>query len=77
MVLKHKSKTMKSFGTKVQKVSQTITPFGGISFVNNVFNQVGLSKLIDSELGIRVHGMDYRYSEIIRNLFNIFFCGFV
>jgi hypothetical protein len=42
-----KNKSMKSFGTKVQKVSQNITSFAGISFVNNAFNQAGLSELID------------------------------
>jgi hypothetical protein len=33
---------MKSFGTKVQKASQNITSFAGISFVNNAFNQARL-----------------------------------
>ena len=38
---------MKFFATKIQKLSQNITPFGGISYVNDVFNQCGLGQLID------------------------------
>jgi hypothetical protein len=36
---------------KVQKFSKTVNPFSGISFANNIFNQVGMSHLIDNELG--------------------------
>ena len=38
---------------KLQKVSQTITPFSGISFGYEEFNKSGLSNLIDSQPGIR------------------------
>jgi hypothetical protein len=61
-------------GIKVEKKSQSITPFAGISFVNEAFNQCGLGHLIDSELGVRTLS-GYQYSEIIRNIFHIFFCG--
>ncbi len=33
---------------KLQKVSQTITPFAGISFIHEEFNKSGLSDLIDN-----------------------------
>ncbi|MDR0572797.1 MAG: hypothetical protein LBG96_01990 [Tannerella sp.] len=33
--------------TKIQKVSQTITPFAGVSFINSEFNRCVLSQLID------------------------------
>lgn len=39
---------------KVQKFSKTVNPFLGISFANNTFDQVGMSQLIDNELGDRV-----------------------
>lgn len=59
---------------KVQKVSQSITPFAGICFVNDEFNKSGLSNLIDKTLGIRnIPG--YQYGEILRSWFNIFYCG--
>lgn len=35
---------------KLQKVSQTITPFAGISFIHEEFNKSGLSDLIDNHL---------------------------
>jgi len=66
---------MKPFVTKVVKFSQNITPFGGISYVNQAFNNCGLPQLIDNELGIRGNGTGYSHSELFRNWFNIFFCG--
>lgn len=59
---------------KVQKVSQSITPLAGISFVNQEFNESGLLNLIDTRLGIRSL-TGYQYGEIFRAWFNIFFCG--
>jgi len=66
---------MKSFATKVVKLSQSITPFGGISYVNAEFTKSGLGQLIDNELGVRGSGTGYSYSEIIRAWNNVFFCG--
>jgi hypothetical protein len=66
---------MKSFAPKVVKFSQNITPFGGISYVNTEFNNCGLSRLIDDELGIRGSGTGYSHSEIFRTWSNLFFCG--
>jgi hypothetical protein len=60
---------------KLQKISANISPFAGINFVNHGFNKVGLSQLIDNELGARVKTVGFSYSEIIRNLINIFFSG--
>ena len=60
---------------KIQKYRNSVSPFSGISFVNESFNKVGLSQLIDSELGKRVKYTGYSYSEIIRNLTNVFLSG--
>ena len=60
---------------KVQKYKKTVSSFSGISFVNESFNTIGLSQLIDSELGGRVKYAGYSYSEIIRNLANVFLSG--
>ena len=59
---------------KLQKVSQTITPFAGISFVHEEFNKSGLSNLIDNYLGIR-NSTGYSYAELFRTWFEVFFCG--
>jgi hypothetical protein len=66
---------MKNYMPKIEKKSQNITPFAGISYVNTQFNNCGLGQLIDTELGVRVKTTGYSYSEIFRTWFNIFFCG--
>lgn len=64
---------------KVQKVSQTITPFAGISFIHEEFKKSGPSDLIHNYLGagngsgrvvnrssgftLTVHMTVYNYSE--------------
>lgn len=60
---------------KLIKSNKTITPFGGISFVNEVFTTSGLTDLIDTFLGDRVEIFGYQYSDIIRNLTNLFLSG--
>lgn len=60
---------------KLQKISTNVSPFAGISFVNNEFNNVGLTQLIDNELGARVKTFGFSYSDIIRNVTNIFCSG--
>ena len=66
---------MKSFATKVIKLSQDVTSFGGISYVNAEFINSGLGQLIDTELGSRGIGAKYTHSEIFSAWFNVFFCG--
>jgi hypothetical protein len=61
-------------GIKVQQKFQTITPFGGISYINDEFTRSGLSALIDKELGRRSI-LGYQYSDIFRTWFSLFFCG--
>ena len=51
---------------KVQKSSQRITPFSGVCFADEAFNQTGLSQLIDTEFGIRSVLYGYQYSDIFR-----------
>jgi len=60
---------------KVQKLADTVSPLAGISFVNKLFDQIGMSRLIDRELGQRSRLAGYQYSEIIRNLTNVFISG--
>ena len=60
---------------KLQKRSTTVSPFAGISFVNKEFENVGMSQLIDNELGKRVKTVGFNYSDILKNFFNVFFSG--
>jgi hypothetical protein len=60
---------------KIQKIVNSTSPFAGISFSNSIFNNCGLSQLIDKELGVRAASTRYLYSDIIRNYANIIFSG--
>jgi len=60
---------------KVQINSSTISPFAGISYVNNEFNKSGISQLIDKELGMRASTKGYTYANVIKNYSNLFYCG--
>lgn len=60
---------------KLQKKSTNVSPFAGIFFINNEFDKIGMKQLIDNELGARVKTIGFTYSNIIKNLFNVFYCG--
>jgi hypothetical protein len=66
---------MNMTGTKVQKSSQTITPFAGISFINEEFSHCGLAQLIDKESGYRQSTKGFKYSDIVCSWYSLFFCG--
>ena len=59
---------------KVHIKSEKVTPFGGIFSMMELFDAL-LSKTIDSTLGIRSTLIGYQYSEIIRSLMCVYFCG--
>ena len=59
---------------KIQIKSEKLTPFGGIFSIMEQFDSI-LSSVIDSPLGLRCKSFGYRYSEIIRSLMSIYFCG--
>jgi hypothetical protein len=61
--------------TKVQKISNNITPFAGVFFVHEEFNRSGLRQLIDNQLGYRVSTKGYSYSNLFRNFFNLLLSG--
>ena len=59
---------------KIQIKSEKLTPFGGIFSIMEQFDST-LSSVIDSSLGLRYRSFGYQYSEIIRSLMSIYFCG--
>ena len=59
---------------KIQIKSEKLTPFGGIFSIMEQFDST-LSSVIDSTLGPRCRLFGYQYSEIIRSLMSIYFCG--
>jgi hypothetical protein len=60
---------------KVEKNSQKINPFGGINFVVNEIKKSGVLDVIDNQLGDRPKQATYSYSDLILNLWSVFFCG--
>ena len=54
--------------------SMRFTPFGGIFSIMEQFYPK-LSSVIDSTLSIRSSNYGYKYSEIIRSLMSVYFCG--
>jgi len=59
---------------KIAIKSEKLTPFGGIFSIMEQFDSM-LSSVIDSTLGIRCRLFGYQYSEIIRSLMSVYFCG--
>ena len=60
--------------TKIQIKSEKLTSFGGLFPIMEQFDST-LSSVIDSTLGPRCRTSGYQYSEIIRSLMSIYFCG--
>jgi len=60
---------------KVEKSNQIINPFGGINFVIDEIKRSGIIQLIDNQLGKRPAQATYSYSDILLNLWSVFFCG--
>lgn len=59
---------------KIAIRSEKLTPFGGIFPIMEQFSSL-LSSTIDSTLGLRCKLYGYQYSEIIRSLLCVYFCG--
>lgn len=61
--------------TKIEKSKQKINPFGGINFVISEIKKSGILELVDNQLGKRASQAKYSYSDLMLNLWSIFFCG--
>ena len=59
---------------KVQIKSEKLTSFGGIFSIMEQFDSI-LGSVIDTTLGMRCKLYGYQYSEIIRSLMSVYFCG--
>lgn len=60
---------------KLQKILTQVSPFAGINFINEDYDKSGFTQLIDNQLGTRCRPVGFSYSDIIKNLMNVFFCG--
>ena len=59
---------------KVAIKSEKLSPFGGFFSIMEQFDS-NLSSVIDSTLGMRCRLYGYQYSEVIRSLMSVYFCG--
>lgn len=59
---------------KISIKSDKLTSFGGIFSIMEQFDSM-LSSVINSTLGLRCSSYGYQYSEIIRSLMSVYFCG--
>lgn len=60
---------------KLVNSNDKINSFGGLNFISNEFDSLGLSKIITNHLGSRSNLATYQYSDIIKNLWLILFAG--
>lgn len=74
LVVENKTSKRLTDMAKIEIKSDRITPFGGIFPVMEQFDSM-LSRTIDTTLGLRCRSYGYRYSEIIRSLMCVYFCG--
>lgn len=54
---------------KVTHSNKNITPFGGLNFIYQAMNRMGLDKFLDNQLGSRSIFAKYSYSNIVYSLF--------
>lgn len=60
---------------KITTSLENINSFGGLNFVSNEFESLGLTQVINNELGSRSHFAKYSYSDIFKNIWMIAFAG--
>lgn len=59
---------------KIQQSTQ-ISAFGGINFVYEDFQAMGLGRLFEKNLPVLAANSQYTWKDILYSLFSIFFCG--
>jgi len=55
--------------------SDFINPFGGINFVLNSFDEIGLAAILDAHLPALPFNSKYSWKDIFYSLSSVFFCG--
>jgi hypothetical protein len=54
---------------KITHSSKNITPFGGLNFIYQAMNRMGLGQFLDGQLGFRHVLAHYSYSDVVYSLF--------
>lgn len=59
---------------KVTQSDKNITPFGGLNFIYQAMNRMGLDKFLDKQIGFRSIYAKYSYSNVVYSLFGNALC---
>ncbi len=54
---------------KITQSSKNITPYGGLNFIYQAMNSMGLDKFLDAQIGFRSVFAKYSYSNVVYSLF--------
>ena len=60
---------------KVTIAAENISPYGGLNFVSEIFNNLDFACLIENQLGQRSLQSEFSYSDVIKNLWLLFLAG--
>jgi len=60
---------------KITKTSENIHSFGGLNFISNNFDKLGLREFIDKKLGLRSTFAKFAYSDCIKNYLMLYMAG--
>ncbi len=63
------------YGKDRKKLRKKNNPFGGINFVLQTIDYKETSQLIDNKPGTRPQQAKYSYSDLLKNLWSVIFCG--
>lgn len=59
---------------KVIHSQKNITPYGGLNFIYQAMNRIGLDKFLDAQIGFRSVFAKYSYSDVVYSLFGNLLC---
>jgi len=54
---------------KIKQSTKNITPYGGLNFIYQAMNHMGLDKFLDAQIGSRSVFAKYSYSDVVYSLF--------
>lgn len=60
---------------KITTSSEKINSFGGLNFVSNEFDSLGIPQLIGNQLGSRGNLAEFSFADVIKNMWMLFFAG--
>lgn len=60
---------------KITKTSENIHSLGGLNFISNHFDKLGLRQIIDQKLGSRGEMATFSYSDCVKNYLMLFMAG--